>query len=173
TGQHQVVAGRRRDGLALRGVEAVEKVGDIHPPILRPRAPRLRCATGGGAGKVNGKGPPGRGPPGKATDRPAGRRLPHITWWSCRWLWLKLAMSLSVQAMPSADRMNTTWMMVCHSTPSVVRALQREAPMLEAAVAISSGGQNGRPLSTPAAMKVFSRWIEEIPMIAIASLTFS
>ena len=72
-----------------------------------------------------------------------------------------------------ADRMNTQWMIVCQSTPSVVRVLQRVAPMLAAAVASSSGGQNGSPLRVPAAMKVLSRWIEEMPMIAIASFTFS
>jgi len=29
------------------------------------------------------------------------------------------------------------------------------------------------PPSAPVAMKVFSRWIEEMPMIAMASFTFS
>ena len=56
--------------------------------------------------------------------------------------------------MPIADRMKTTWMMVCQSTPSVVLT----AP--------------GMPRPR-ASMNVFSRWIDEIPTIAIASLIFS
>gem|GEM_PF-7096427 len=36
--------------------------------------------------------------------------------------------SLSVQAMPIADRMNTQWMMVCHRTPSWVMVVQVSAP---------------------------------------------
>ncbi|MNI90313.1 hypothetical protein D3C73_1478220 [compost metagenome] len=32
---------------------------------------------------------------------------------------------------------------------------------------------SGRPFSGLAAMNVFNRWIEEMPMIAIASFTFS
>src|SRR5690606_36878331 len=39
-------------------------------------------------------------------------------------------------------------------------------------VPAATDAHTGRP-SVPASMKVFSRWIEEMPMIAIASFTFS
>src|SRR5690606_29720966 len=193
TGQHEVMAGRGRDGLALGAVEAVEKVGDIHGRILRVRGAQAvrrvpavhapgpaageaeaapACVRAGFRGYMNDEGPPCGGPPAFLSRAvAAGGRTAQ--WLPCSRLWLLWVISLSVQAMPMADRMNTIWMMVCHSTPSVVSALQRAAPTLEAAVATSSGGQNGRPLRVPAAMKVFSRWIEEMPMIAIASFTFS
>src|SRR5690606_24261853 len=200
TGQHEVVAGRGRDGLALCAIEAIEKVGDIHARILRrPAAQAVRHGMShvafrvgqpvrAGASVAADRGPPGRARRQRTKKRAAQRRPlgcctcaghaaprvePRPQWAACSRLWLVWVISLSVQAMPMADRMNTIWMMVCHSTPSVVSALQRAAPTLEAAVATSSGGQNGRPLRVPAAMKVFSRWIEEMPMIAIASFTLS
>ena len=86
--------------------------------------------------------------------------------WSCDLLACPLDISLSVQAMPMADRMNTQWMMVCHITPVAVALVHK------ALAAASSGVQSGRP-SYPASMNVFSRWIEELPMIAIASFTLS
>src|SRR5690606_33346876 len=200
TGQHEVVARRGRDGLALGAVEAVEKVGDIHARIVRrPHAQAVRQAvpcvarpcrgmrrrppdgraqagrTGvavAAVGALDDEGPPCGGPCGGGVPA-AARRRAAAQCAPCSRLWLLWVISLSVQAMPMAERMKTIWMMVCHSTPSVVSAFQRAAPTLEAAVATSSGGQNGRPLRVPAAMKVFSRWIEEMPMIAIASFTFS
>ena len=55
--------------------------------------------------------------------------------------------SLSVYAIAMADSRKVTWMIVCH-------------------IIIDS-------FRLPALMKVFSRWIELMPMIAVASLTFS
>ncbi|MOA44597.1 hypothetical protein D3C78_1669010 [compost metagenome] len=69
--------------------------------------------------------------------------------------------------------MNTQWMMVCQRTPSAVSIEQRATPMLAAATLICSGVHSGIPPSAPVAMNVFNRWIEEMPMIAIASFTFS
>ena len=43
----------------------------------------------------------------------------------------------------------------------------------DTAAAHCSGLHSGSPFSALVAMKVFSRWIEEMPMIAIASFTFS
>src|SRR5690606_41625060 len=83
TGQHEVMARRRRDGLALGAVEAVEKVGDIHARILRgsgtqavrrelvPGSPGRRRsmetqswrAFAGSPGHMNGEGPHCGGPP--------------------------------------------------------------------------------------------------------------
>ncbi|CFO69877.1 Uncharacterised protein [Bordetella pertussis] len=56
--------------------------------------------------------------------------------------------------MPIADRMKTTWMMVCHITPVSVKRELGEPRLL-------------------ASMKVRSRWIDEMPMMAMASLTLS
>lgn len=53
--------------------------------------------------------------------------------------------------MPIAEAMKAMWMMVCHITPGSVTRLP-SAPTLPA-------------------MNVLSRWIEEMPMIAVASLT--
>ena len=82
----------------------------------------------------------------------------------------------SVQAIPIAEAMNTQWMIVCHMTPVAVTLVQlRAMATASAAHARSSGVQNGRPPMPrpPASMKLFSRWIELMPMIAIASLTLS
>jgi hypothetical protein len=56
--------------------------------------------------------------------------------------------------MPTAEKMKTMWMIVCHMTPGSVSL----------AVAVPR---------FPASMKVFSRWIDEMPMIAMASLILS
>ena len=70
------------------------------------------------------------------------------------------------------------WMMVCHITPcggDLVQALPTTRPRsISCAAAMPSGvPHSGRPPIVPASMKVFSRWIELMPMIAIASFTFS
>src|SRR5512139_3451350 len=56
-------------------------------------------------------------------------------------------MCLSIYAIETADTMNAMWIMVCHCMTWTVRL--------------------------GALMKVFSRWIDEMPMIAVASLTLS
>ena len=76
-----------------------------------------------------------------------------------------------------AETMKAMWMMVCHITPASVTVVQVRAPDDAPICAAMSSAicvpHSGRPPSSPAPMKVFSRWIELMPMIAMASLTFS
>ena len=63
-------------------------------------------------------------------------------------------MSLSVHAMPIADRMKTQWMMVCQSTPSGVSWVHCVLVIAISAFiwASWSGVQKGNPFKAPAAM---------------------